>query len=167
MCSSTAATGRRTILAVVRTLCLGEALVDLVCERPVARLTDAEAFVPHFGGAIANVCVAAARDGGDVALAGGAGDDPWGHWLRERLAAEGVDLEFFELVEDAPTAVAFVAVDESGEPEFLTYGAGAHAAIAAAADRLPAAVEACDALLFASNTLVEDGERQATLAARG
>lgn len=150
----------------MRTLCLGEALVDLVCERPVRSLADADAFVPHFGGATANVCVTAARNGGRVALAGGAGDDPWGAWLRDRLAAEGVGLDFFELVEGAPTALAFVAVDEHGEPEFLIYGAGIHAAIEAAAGRLPAAVEASDALFFASNTLVEDGEREATLAAR-
>src|SRR3712207_2891942 len=71
---------RAGILPQVRTLCLGEALVDLVCERPVSGLAQADAFVPHFGGATANVCVTAARLGGDVALAGGAGDDGWGHW---------------------------------------------------------------------------------------
>jgi sugar/nucleoside kinase (ribokinase family) len=150
----------------MRTLCLGEALVDLVCERPVASLADAEALVPHFGGATANVCVAAARLGGEVALAGGAGDDAWGHWLRDRLAAEGVDLRWFGLVDGAQTAIAFVAVDATGEPDFLIYGAGIHAAVAAAAERLPEAVDACDALAFASNTLVEEAEREATLAAR-
>lgn len=41
-------------------LCLGEALVDLVCEHPVSALTDADAFVTHFGGATANVAVNAA-----------------------------------------------------------------------------------------------------------
>jgi len=150
----------------VRTLCLGEALVDLVCERPVPGITDADAFSPHPGGAIANVCVTAARLGAQVALAGGAGDDAWGAWLRERLAGERIDLEFFELVEGAPTAIAFVVVDPAGEPAYTTYGAGLHAAMAALADRLPEAVEACDALLFASNTLVEEAEREATLAAR-
>lgn len=150
----------------MRTLCLGETLVDLVCERPVRSIAEAGAFVPHFGGATANVCVTAVRNGGRVALAGGAGNDPWGRWLRERLEAEGVGLEFFELVDGAPTAIAFVAVDAGGEPEFLIYGAGIHAAIAAAAERLPAAVEASDALFFASNTLVEEGEREATLDAR-
>jgi sugar/nucleoside kinase (ribokinase family) len=39
------------------TLCLGEALVDLMCERPVSGLAQADAFVPHFGGAVANVAV--------------------------------------------------------------------------------------------------------------
>lgn len=132
----------------------------------MAGIAEADAFAPHPGGATANAAVMAARHGGRVALAGGAGDDPWGRWLRERLSAEGVDLEFFELVGGAPTALAFVAVDSQGEPEFLIYGAGIHAAMAAVAARLPDAVEACDALFFASNTLVQEGEREATLAAR-
>ena len=38
-----------------RTLCLGEALVDLICERPVEALSEAGSFVAHFGGAVANV----------------------------------------------------------------------------------------------------------------
>ena len=62
-------------------LCLGEAIVDLVCERPVAGIGSAPSFVPHFGGAVANAAVAASRNGGTVALAGGAGRDQWGEWL--------------------------------------------------------------------------------------
>src|SRR3954468_14905945 len=100
-------------------LCLGEALVDLVCERPVSSLSEAESFVPHPGGAMANVAVTAARFGATVSLAGGAGEDAFGSWLRDRLAGEGVGLEWFALVPGAPTPVAFVSVDASGEPSFL------------------------------------------------
>ncbi|WP_259313651.1 carbohydrate kinase family protein [Capillimicrobium parvum] len=151
---------------VVRVLCLGETLVDLICERPVDRLADADAFAPHFGGAMANVCVVAARYGAAVELAGGAGDDGWGRWLQERLAGEGVGLEWFALVEGAPTALAFVTVDAGGEPDYLIYGAGIHAAMAAVAPRLHEAVAACDALVIASNTLLDPDERRATLDAR-
>lgn len=167
MCSSLGATAAATIpLPTVRVLCLGETLVDLICERPVQRLADADAFVPHFGGAMANVCVVAARHGATIELAGGAGDDAWGAWLRERLAAEGVGLDHFVLVAGAPTALAFVTVDDAGEPSYLIYGAGIHAAMAAAAPRLGAAVAHADALVFASNTLLHDDERRATLDAR-
>ena len=62
-------------------LCLGETLVDFICERPVESVADADAFVPHFGGAAANVAVLTARAGASVALASVVGDDPWGHWL--------------------------------------------------------------------------------------
>ena len=38
--------------------CLGEALIDLICERPAASLAEADSFRPHFGGALANVAIA-------------------------------------------------------------------------------------------------------------
>ena len=147
----------------VPTLCLGEALVDLVCEHPASGLAEADSFVPHFGGAVANVTVTAARLGASVALAGGAGDDAWGAWLAGRLTAEGVDLEWFELVEDLATPIAFVVVDDRGEPSYAIYGEGIAALIVAAGPRLDEAVEECDALFFSSNTLAGDDERALTL----
>jgi sugar/nucleoside kinase (ribokinase family) len=42
------------------TLCLGHAVVDLVCERPLDDVALADAFAPRFGGAVANVAVVAA-----------------------------------------------------------------------------------------------------------
>jgi fructokinase len=149
----------------MRTLCLGEALVDLVCQRPVESLAEADAFVPHFGGAVANVAVTAARRGARVALAGGAGDDAWGAWLQTRLAAEGVDLEFFRLVDGARTPVAFVTVGEDAEPTFCVYGEFLQTAHAALEDRLEEALESSDALFFTSNSLVGEQERELTLRA--
>jgi fructokinase len=145
----------------VRTLCIGDALVDLICEQPLRDLGDATAFARHPGGATANAAVVAARLGGDVALAGGAGDDAWGGWLRDNLAAEGVGVEWFELVAGGPTAVALVTVDQAGEPSYLVHGGVVPELL-----DLPAAVDACDALAFASNALVDEGVREATLAAR-
>jgi sugar/nucleoside kinase (ribokinase family) len=150
----------------MRTLLLGEALVDLICERPVSQMNEADAFVPHFGGAVANVAVAAARRGAQVALAGGAGDDPWGAWLRDRLARENVGLDWFELVDGVLTPVAFVTVDLRGEPSYAIYGDTIAAVIEALEGRLDAAVDACDALFVTSNTLVGERERALTLAAR-
>ena len=150
----------------MRILCLGEAIVDLVCRRPVTSLVEADAFAPFFGGASANVAVACARAGGEVALAGGAGADPWGGWLLERLEAEGVGTEWFSLVDGLRTPVAFVTVDENAEPSFTIYGEGIAATIEAVADRLEEAVEETDALFIGSNTLVQERERELTLEAR-
>src|SRR5688500_15811347 len=99
-------------------LCLGEALVDLICERRVRSLSDADSFRPHCGGALANVAVAAARAGADMALAGAAGDDEWGRWLRGRLDREGVDLRFFALLERELTPIAFATIDDAGDASF-------------------------------------------------
>ena len=148
------------------TLCLGEALVDLVCEHAVEDLAGAEAFAAHPGGATANVAVTAARHGARVALAGGAGADAWGAWLRERLRAEGVDLRHFALLDGVQTPVAFVTVDAAGEPAFQIYGGGIASAVAALAGRIEHAVGEADALFIASNTLVGEPERAVTLAAR-
>jgi fructokinase len=151
----------------MRTLLIGEAIVDLICERPVASLAGADAFVPHFGGAVANIAVGAARHGAQVALAGGAGDDEWGAWLRARLERERVGLEWFELNPGVRTPVAFVTVDHRGEPAYVLYGDTNHEAFAEALwERLLGAVEQTDALFVTSNTLVGERERALTLAAR-
>ncbi len=147
----------------MRVLCLGETLVDLICHRPVRRLADADAFVPHFGGSPANVAVHAARHGAQVELASGAGDDAWGAWLREHLEAEGVGLRWFELVAGASTTLAFVTVDGEGQPDFAFYGDSISRAIPAIAPRLSAAAQACEALMFSSNTLLDEREREATM----
>jgi fructokinase len=148
------------------TLCLGEALVDLICERPVDDLADVDAFAPAFGGAVANVAIVAARHGAQVALGGGAGADEWGEWLRDRLEDEGVDLQWFELVPGAPTPIAIVTVDRAGEPSYRIYGDGIATVVHALGSRVGDAVEASAALFFGSNTLVGKAEREVTMKAR-
>jgi fructokinase len=93
-------------------LILGEALVDPIGEQPAAGIGDATAFTPHFGGAAAS----AARAGGRPALGGGAGQDPWGRWLLERLSEEGVETRWFALDQGRQTPVAFATVAAGGEP---------------------------------------------------
>src|SRR4051812_7455528 len=108
----------------MRILCVGEALVDLVCERPASSVGEADAFVPHVGGAGASAAVVAARRGANVALAGSVGADPWGEWLVDRLNREGVDLEWLAPSADAATPVAFVTVAADGEASSVGYGGG-------------------------------------------
>jgi len=150
----------------VRILLLGEALVDLVCERPVTGLAEADAFAPHPGGAVANVAAVAARLGADVTLAGGAGNDEWGSWLRDQLEADGVDMRRFTLHDGVQTPVAFVVVDHAGEPTFRIYGQEIAPTIAALGETIGEAVEQCGALFVSSNTLVAEDERAVTMAAR-
>lgn len=147
-------------------LCLGEGLVDLICEHPAASLAEAEAFSPHFGGALANVAVAAARAGADAGLAGAAGDDEWGRWLAARLEREGVGLQFFELLADELTPIAFATFDAAGEARFQIYGDAVRIAVESVAPRLEQAIGAASALVFSSTTLATPGERLVTLRAR-
>ena len=147
-------------------VCLGEALVDLVCERELDSPLDAERFVAHPGGALANVAVAARRAGAEAALLGGVGDDAWGAWLRSHLQDEGVKLSWLETVEGLSTPVAFVTFDIWREPSFQVYGKGIGPAMRAASARLAEAVQKAEALVFGSNTLVGEPEREVTLEAR-
>jgi len=146
-------------------VCLGEALVDFVCERPVSSLGDADFFVPRQGGSLANIAVAAARFSDRVELIGGVGDDAWGRWLRERLEAAGVDLARFDPLPGVQTSHAFVSVDQSGEPTFAFYGdearPSAHAGV-----HLDAAISGADGVLvIGSDSLLGDDEREVTMRA--
>ncbi|HTU83997.1 MAG TPA: PfkB family carbohydrate kinase [Solirubrobacteraceae bacterium] len=148
------------------TLCLGEAVVDLICQRPLDDLALADAFVPHFGGSVANVAVIAARYGAHVALAGGAGDDMWGRWLRDRLERERVDASLFELVAGSPTPLALVAVSGVGEPSYQIYGETIGVVVGGLGERIEGAMERAAGLYISSNTLVGAEEREVTMRAR-
>ena len=152
-----------------RVVCLGESLVDFVSERPVAELTEATSFAPRFGGSVANIAVGAARFGAHTAMVGGAGRDAWGAWLRATLAAQGVDVGMFGLIEGAPTTHTFVAVSEDGEPDYAFYGSdGRETCIVAAGERLHETLSARGGgvLVFGSDTLNGAGEREVTIGAR-
>lgn len=146
----------------MRTLCFGEAVVDLVCQRPAASLGEADAFVAHAGGHGATVAATAARAGASVALGGGAGDDAWGAWLHDRLEGEGVGLEWFRLAGDRRTGLSFVTVDAHGEPTRTDHGDGIAAATAGAKRRLLDALTASDALCLGTGLLA--GKAEAALA---
>jgi fructokinase len=148
-----------------RIVCLGEALVDFVCERPVPSLGVADYFVPRQGGSLANIAVAAARFGGQAEMLGGAGDDEWGRWLRDRIAAEGVGIERFVLMPGAGTSHAFVSVDQSGEPSFAFYGDPERPAAHAEADIDPALDGEPGVLVVGSDTLLGVAEREVTMRA--
>ena len=110
--------------------------------------------------------MAASRAGAEAGLAGAAGDDEWGRWLRERLEREGVDLRFFELIEGEQTPIAFASFDPEGEPSFQIYGDAIEIAVESVAPRLGPALDAASALVFSSTTLASAGEREVTLRAR-
>ncbi len=150
-----------------RTLCLGEALVDLICERQVESLAQADAFAPHFGGVVANVAVLAARAGAEIALAGCAGDDDWGWWLRDRLEAEGVGLSLFELLKERSTRLAVVTVDADGEPTYRMYGEPLPPVAPALDNALEDAVRDSAALFISTNTMIDAPDRALSMRARG
>lgn len=147
-------------------LCVGEALIDLICPTPVATPADAATYEVHFGGALANVAVAVARAGAPAALGGGCGDDEWGALLRSRLAAEGVGLEFHTESRGLTTPFAFATLDRDREPSFRIHGAGIEEGVATLAGREAELIGAAGALVLGSNTTVDGDGRELTLRLR-
>lgn len=148
-----------------QTLCLGEAIVDLIGEERGSTMRQIRRFVPHCGGTVANVAVHAARAGASIALVGGAGEDDWGRWLVERLAAERVDMSRFALLPGTNTQLAFVAVDAEGEASYELYAEPAQSLVRVMAESAESVIDGAGGLLIGSNTLAGEEERAVTMRA--
>jgi fructokinase len=149
-----------------RVVCFGEVLVDFVAEDATSSLSAAPSFTPRFGGSQANVAVGAARFGADSAFVGGAGDDPWGRWLRERLVAEGVDSSRFALLDGVQTPHAFVSISGEGEPEFAFFGDREQCVVSARWHLSELLEHGRGVFTFGSDTLITPCERELTTNAR-
>lgn len=143
-------------------VCLGEAIVDLICEKWLEPGEEAEAFVAHHGGAPANVAAVAARNGAPAFLVGGVGDDAWGRWLTEGLDREGVGTEWLVEVEGIRSPLAFATFDQQGEPAFDVYGDDIGPLMEACLPFLGEAIEGASALAIGTNTMVARAEREVT-----
>ncbi|MGH6912929.1 MAG: PfkB family carbohydrate kinase, partial [Geminicoccales bacterium] len=73
-------------------ICIGRAAVDLYGEQVPSRLEDTLSFARYLGGCAANIAVGTARLGLKPAMLARVGDEPMGRFVREQLAAEGVDV---------------------------------------------------------------------------
>jgi fructokinase len=142
--------------------CLGEAIVDLICERNLNRGEAPGSFVPWPGGALANVAVAVSRCGAPAALVGGVGGDAWGRWLKEGLEREGVSVRWLTTLEGADTPVALIEFGPDNEPSFQVYGEHIGPTMAATTGFLEEAINESQALIVGSNTMVGDAEREVT-----
>jgi 5-dehydro-2-deoxygluconokinase len=71
---------------------LGRAAVDLYGEQTGGRLEDMASFAKYLGGCPANIAVGVARLGLNAGIMTRVGDDHMGRFVREALAAEGIDV---------------------------------------------------------------------------
>jgi ribokinase len=76
-------------------------------------------FAVHPGGKGANQAYAAARLGGTVSMVGSTGADPHGELLRASLTGAGVDVSLVTKEPDAPTGLALIALDDTGENQIV------------------------------------------------
>lgn len=104
-------------------VCFGELLIDFVALERDTSVGYAHQFEKAPGGAPANVAVGLAKLGLPTAFITQVGADPFGHFLVETLADNNVDVSGVTFSETARTALAFVAVEASGERSFAFYRA--------------------------------------------
>ena len=98
----------------------GETLVDFVPDGGET-LRDVDGYAHRPGGAPANVAVGLARLGSPPAFWTRLGDDAFGAFLAETLAAEGIPRTHVERVE-GKTTLAVVSPPDSAGPRFGFYG---------------------------------------------
>ncbi|MGW4100065.1 5-dehydro-2-deoxygluconokinase [Mycobacterium sp. NPDC004974] len=91
-------------------IAIGRSGVDVYPLQVGVGLDQVESFGKFLGGSAANVAVAAARLGNRTALISGAGDDPFGRFVRDELARLGVDNRFVRTHGEYPTPVTFCEI---------------------------------------------------------
>jgi len=99
-------------------LCIGEALIDMICTDKGKPLSEGQNFLKKPGGAPTNVAAAVAALGGSVELAAKVGVDPFGKHLIDVMQSFGVSTKWMLQDENFFTTFAFVSLMENGERDF-------------------------------------------------
>lgn len=102
----------------MKILCIGEALIDMICTDKGTALSDGQHFLKKPGGAPTNVAAAIAALGGQVQLAAKVGTDPFGRHLIEVMQSFGVSTKWIIQDPNYFTTLAFVSLMENGERDF-------------------------------------------------
>lgn len=99
-------------------LCIGEALIDMICTDKGSSLSDGNNFLKKAGGAPTNVAAAIASLGGNVELLAKVGIDPFGKHLIDVMQEFKVSTKWILQDPEHFTTFAFVSLMENGERDF-------------------------------------------------
>jgi fructokinase len=148
---------------------LGEALVDFLPDRRGRRVREVTRWHPCLGGAPANVTVGLSRLGARAALVGVVGEDEFGHFLKDHLRREGVDVSAVRQTREGRTGLGFVSLTTAGERSFTFYRMQAAETFLDRRDTRGAAAAAllrrAKVLHVGTNSLVQPRARAAVLEA--
>ncbi len=103
----------------MKILCIGEALIDMICTDTGSTLAKGENFLKKPGGAPTNVAAAIAALGGNVLLSAKVGADPFGQQLIDVMKDFGVSTVWMLQDKNYFTTLAFVSLMEDGERDFV------------------------------------------------
>jgi fructokinase len=102
----------------MKILCIGEALIDMICTDKGSSLSQGEHFLKKPGGAPTNVAAAIAALGGEVDLSAKVGADPFGDHLIQVMKEFGVSTNHMLQDANSFTTFAFVSLMHNGERDF-------------------------------------------------
>ncbi len=103
----------------MKILCIGEALIDMICVDKGKSLSEGNNFLKKPGGAPTNVAAAIAALGGSVELSAKVGNDPFGKQLIHVMQEFGVSTRWMLQDDHHFTTFAFVSLMEDGERDFV------------------------------------------------
>ncbi len=102
-------------------LCIGRAGVDLYGQQVGGRLEDMGSFAKYVGGSPTNTAIGAARLGLKAALLARVGDEHMGRFIRESLAAEGVDTSQVKTDPERLTALVLLGIQDEEQFPLIFY----------------------------------------------
>lgn len=100
-------------------LCIGEALIDMICTDKGSALSDGQNFLKKPGGAPTNVAAAIGALGGSISLTAKVGLDPFGKHLKEVMDSFQVNTQYLFSAPTHFTTFAFVSLMLDGERDFI------------------------------------------------
>ncbi len=100
-------------------ICIGEALIDMICTDKGSSLSDGQNFLKKPGGAPTNVAAAIGALGGEVSLSAKVGNDPFGRQMISVMQDFNVNTKHVHLDPRTFTTFAFVSLMLDGERDFV------------------------------------------------
>src|SRR6185437_15194399 len=89
-------------------ICMGRVAVDLYSEQIGSSLEETKSFKKYLGGCAGNIAVGSARLGLRSAMFSRIGDDAMGHFLRNELLKEKVDITLLSTTQDHLTGLVLL-----------------------------------------------------------
>jgi fructokinase len=136
-------------------LCIGEALIDMICTDKGQSLSEGQNFLKKPGGAPTNVAAAIGALGGQISLSAKVGEDPFGRQLKQVMEEFNVDTTHLHLDSSCFTTFAFVSLMLDGERDFV-FNRGADAQLTKS-DIEKIGMESLSIIHFGSATAFLDG----------
>jgi len=145
---------------------IGEALIDFLSVEKGVRIESTTGYTAAPGGAPANVAAAVAKLGGSAGFIGKVGNDSFGRMIKNTLSTAGVNTDCLLLDGRVNTTLAFIAVKENGEPDFVFYRKHCGADLALRQDELDEGyLTDCSILHYGSISFTCEPLKSATLKA--